>query len=53
MKSYEKQEAWDAMLLGLMRQDGGRTGWKKRRETADLMRRISQALGEKPKATIK
>lgn len=50
MRPIDKQENWDAMLLGLMRQDGGRTGWKKRRETADLMARISQALGEKPKA---
>ena len=40
------QTAWDAMLLGMARQAReGRTGWKNRRDTADLMARISRALG--------
>lgn len=40
------QTAWDAMLLGMARQAReSRTGWKNRRDTADLMARISRALG--------
>ena len=40
------QAAWDAMLLGMARQAReSRTGWKNRRDTADLMARISRALG--------
>lgn len=40
------QTAWDAMLLGMARQTReSRTGWKNRRDTADLMARISRALG--------
>lgn len=39
------QTAWDAMLLGMARQAReSRTGWKNRRDTADLMARISRAL---------
>lgn len=51
------QAAWDAMILNLARRDVDvRTGefWKRRRDTADLMARISRALGvdsmEKEKA---
>ena len=42
------QTAWDAMILNLARRDVDvRTGefWKRRRDTADLMARISRALG--------
>ncbi len=39
----------DAMLLGMARQAReSRTGWKNRRDTADLMARISRALGVDP-----
>ena len=40
------QTAWNAMLLGMARQAReSRTGWKNRRDTANLMARISRALG--------
>lgn len=42
------QAAWDAMILNLARRDVDvRTGefWKRRRDTVDLMARISRALG--------
>lgn len=43
------QTAWDAMLLAMARQAReSRTGWKNRRDTADLMARISKALGVDP-----
>ena len=41
------QAAWDAMILNLARRDVDvRTGefWKRRRDTADLMARISRVL---------
>ena len=39
------QAVWDAMILGMARQAReSRTGWKNRRDTADLMARISRAL---------